>query len=663
MTYMFKWSYALMLSATVATTLSLSSCGDSAAKKAEKRTADLGFVSQLPKDTGVVLGYYNTNEMWQKMRGSTLARVFWNMEESSEEDTDLTKPIPVHPLEVMIQNIVGKEVVVAMTGDVAGKMKVWGELGTAGNELNMSALQGKEAEKKVQAKVMEIITRLEIPTTLVALKNDSGNYDLIKTSLQAAADKVNKKKAGIAESVTHKIGNFSFEGYKVNVASLLEDMIGKSDRCPFEAKSLEALKNKSAYLLMSRMGDNTVFVLSEKLEGITLSSSPAESLAATEEFAFMDQYEGKKPTVLAYAAKPVMDAYVAYSKESFNSLEPMLTALINDNAGQMQINSTKFMASLHAIFKGYSEMIDCTLRDTQSMGLFGWWDKGLKLEWHGLPMAPYNMQQTLRFNGIPADPSTVLYYEVNCTQEYTDISWRLVGNVGDLVINGVDAGLTSSFMGMMVGQYKPVYEMVRPSLIKMGQSVMMLGTQGIGTDCAVAVGSSDEQSPIRLALMSDVKSQDMIRQGWKGISDSANEVGTKLMAESWDMLVPTVQTTPMKVEGQEFSFSETNPLVGVPMPVTFASALSDKNLAYGVGSSYVRSLLPFAIKPSTVPYKGLSYYVNFSALTKGISSLMGEDVTEVAPVLDAVNEDMKSIDGGIIEREGKPIFTFYLRTE
>lgn len=660
---MFKWSYALMLSATVATTLSLSSCGDSAAKKAEKRTADLGFVSQLPKDTGVVLGYYNTNEMWQKMRGSALARVFWNMEESSEEDADLTKPIPVNPLEVMIQNIVGKEVVVAMTGDVAGKMKVWGELGTAGNELNISALQGEEAEKKVQARVMEIVNRLEIPTTLVALRNDSGNYDLIKTSLQAAADKVNKEKAGTAESVTHKIGNVSFEGYKVNVTSLLEEMIKSSKKSTFDAKNMEALKNKSAYLLMSRMGNNTVFVLSEKLEGITLSSSPAESLAATEEFAFMDQYEGKKPTVLAYAAKPVMDAYVAYNKDSFNSLEPMLTALINDNAGQMQINTSKFTASLQAIFKDYSEMMDCTFRDTKSVGMFGWWDKGLKVEWHGLPMAAYNMQQTLRYNGIPADPSTALYYEVNGSQEYMDISWRVFGNLGDLIINGADAALASPVMGMMAGQYKPVYETVRPSLIKMGQSVMMLGTQGIGTDSAVAVGSSDEQSPIRLALMSDVKNPDMIRQGWKGISDSANEVGTKLMAESWDMLVPTVQTTPMKVEGQEFSFSETNPLVGVPMPVTFASALSDKNLAYGVGSSYVRSLLPVAIKPSAVPYKGFSYYVNFSALTKGISSLMGEDAIEVAPVLDAVNQDMKSIDGGIIEREGKPIFTFYLRTE
>lgn len=660
---MFKWSHFLMLSATVATTLSLSSCGDSASKKAEKRTAELGFVSHLPKDTGVVFGCYNTNEMWQKMRGSALARVLWNMENSSGKDADLSKPITVHPLEVMIQNVVGKQVVVAMTGDVAGKMKVWGELGLAGNELNISALQGEEGKKKALEKVMEIIIRLEIPTTLVALKNDSGNYDLIKTSLQAASDMKNKEKAGTSEPVTHKIGNLSFEGYKVNVGSLLEEMITSSKKSTFDAKSLEALKNKSAYLLMSRIGGNTVFVLSEKLEGITLSSSPAESLAATEEFAFMDEYVGKKPTVFGYLSKPVTDAYVAYNKDSFSSLEPVLTALINDHAGQMQINTSKFTASLQAIFKDYSEIMDCTFRDTKSMGIFGWWDKGLKVEWHGMPMAPYNMQQTLRFNGITADPSTVLYYEVNCSQEYTDISWRMFGNLGDLIINGADAALASPLMGMMAGQYKPVYETVRPSLIKMGQSVMMLGTQGMGTDCAVAVGSSDEQSPIRLALMSDVKSQDMIREGWKGISDSANEVGSKLMAESWDMLVPTAQTTPMKVENQEFSFSETNPLVGVPMPVSFASALSDKNLAYGVGASYVRSLLPVAIKPSAAPYKGFAYYVNFSALTKGISSVMGEDAIEVAPFLNAVNQDMKSIDGGIIEREGKSIFTFYLRTE
>lgn len=654
-----------MLSATVATTLSLSSCGDSAAKKAEKRTAELGFVSQLPKDTGVIFGYYNTNEMWQKMRGSALARVLWNTQESSGKDADLSKPIPVHPIEVMIQNIVGKEVVVAMTGDVAGKMKVWGELGNAGNEFNIYALQGEKGQKKAQSKVMEIITRLEIPTTFVALKNDPGNYDLIKTSLQAASDKLNKEKTGMSEPATHKIGNLSFEGYKVKVVSLLEEMVKSKDQSFFDVKTMDSLKNKAIYLLMTRMGDNTVFVLTEKLEGITLSPSPAESLAATEEFAFMDQYLGKKPTMLAYVSKPVASAYVVYTKDTLTQMGSNLVEMVNTDIRQMAIDTSKFTVSLQAIFSDYSKMMDYSFKDVNSTGMFAWWDKGLKVEWHGMPTSAYNMQQTLRFNGIPADPSTAIYYETNFSQEYTNMAWSLIGNVGDLIINGADAALASPVMAVMAGQYKPVYEKVRPSLIKMGQSYVMLGSEGSGTDYALAIGSSNEKNPIRLTMLNDVKSQDKIRQGWKGISDSANEVGTKLMADSWDMFVPSVQTTPMKVENQEFSFSETNPLVGVPVPVTFASALSDKNLAYGVDASYVRSLLPAAIKPSpsAVSYKGLAYYANFSALTKGVSSVMGDDASELAPVLNAVNQDIKSAEGGIIEREGKPVYTFYLRTE
>lgn len=655
---MFKWSYALMLTAAVSVA-SLSSCGDNAEKKAEKRVADLGFVANLPQDAGFVVGFYDTNELWQKLRNSPLARTVFNMNEADGKNLapeQLLAAIPAHPMETLVQNIVGKEVIIAQTGDVASKWKTWGELAVAVNELQFGS------DEAVKAKLDEVASRLEIPTTVVALKNDEGNFTIIKTALQGQIEKLNKEKAGAAEPVTHKVGDISLEGYKFNLKALVGDLKDRAE-CPVSVETQNKVLSRPVYALLGRIAGNTVLVVTEKLESVSFASSPGKSVAAREGFAFMDQYLGKKPVVVNYVDKSVVDAYMAYNKTSMAQMENMAQTGLKELSKEYQFDSAKLSSSLTVLFTDYMNLVDHSLVGMSDIGTFGWWDKGLKVECSGLPSSTYNMDQPLKFAGAASDPGTVMYLEQSFSSEYVNLSWKFASSMGDVFMDAADTAFSAASLQAMVGQYKPIYEAGRPSLISIGQGYKTLGKQGLGSDVALLLGTPEGQDYVKLSIVADVKSKDKVKEGWTQISKSANEWGGKSLKGMWDMFVPAVQSSPMVVNGQNFDFAETAPLMGVPVPVTFASSLSDKTLAFGVTASYIRTSLESALKAPAAEAKGYAFRLNMSPLAKGIMSVAGDSGAEVAPVIKAASEGVQSIEGGIINRDGKCIYTFYLRTE
>lgn len=655
---MFKWSYALMLTAAVSVA-SLSSCGDNAEKKAEKRVADLGFVANLPQDTGFVVGFYDTNELWQKLRSSALARTVFNMNEAEGKalsPDQLLAAIPVHPVEILTQNIVGKEVIIAQTGDVASKWKTWGELAVAINELQFGS------DESAKAKLDEVASRLEIPTTVVALKNDEGNFTIIKTAFQGQIEKLNKEKAGAAESVTHKVGDVSLEGYKVDLKALVGSLRDRAE-CPVSVETQKKVLSHPVYALLGRIAGNTVLVVTQKLESVSFASSPGKSVAAREGFSFMDQYLGKKPVVVNYVDKAVVDAYMSHNRATMVQMENVAQTGLKELSKEYQFDSAKLSSSLTVLFTDYMNLVDRSLVGLSDIGTFGWWDKGLKVECSGLPSSTYNMDQPLKFAGAASDPGTVMYLEQSFSSEYVNLSWKLASSMGDVFMDAADTVFSASSLQAMVGQYKPIYEAGRPSLISMGQGYKMLGQQGLGSDVALLLGTPEGQDYVKLSIITDVKSKDKVKEGWTQISKSANEWGGKSLKGMWDMFVPAAQSSPMVVNGQNFHFSETAPIVGVPVPVTFASALSDKTLAFGVTASYIRTSLESALKAPAVDAKGYAFRLNMAPLAKGIMSVAGDSGAEVAPVIKAASEGVQSIEGGIINRDGKGVYTFHLRTE
>lgn len=659
-----------MLSAT-AIALCFSSCGDKSISSPNKRVEHAGFIAKLPQDTGFISSVYEPKELWLSLRNSALAQALCaRVENDNETAKEGEKLLPsITAKEDIILQIMGQEILVAQYGDTAAQLNNWGEyllfIQSCFQDITMNDghITLSDAEK---AQLTALNKKTSLPSIVIALKNEDMAFSLLKASLDEKINKLAKNNIKGITKTEHTVNSVVFSGYKFDgspLASAIDDSQGSS---PIIKESLtEILKGKNAYLLLGRIDGYSVLFLVDELSKVKLAETPTSSIINSPELAFLDNYTGKKPVSISFVSSDITQALLSFSKKSnINSWERLIEQTTELMPKLSPEQSAELSKTLKATTTKYQALLNYSMQDTTSIGIWGGKEQGYKFDIWGMPTNAYNLEKPLLFAPRFNTEDTFLYCEANSSDKYAELEWNFVDQLGENIITFADIAFSSPEQASK----KALYDASKSSIIEIGKNFKTMMVNGLGNDAAFLMSPlSDVKSPLSLSLLCEVKNREQFLTGWNNIRQASNKLGTQFMQDQWTAMLPVITQEKLGTGGDAMTLytipAPFPPLEGWLSP---SSALNANMVILGSSSAEVKSLITKSNTSKATPSnpsspKGFVFSFRMEPFVKSFKKL--GLAQRIYPYIDAAQKDFKGIHSGIETVNGKTKFTIHLITQ
>jgi hypothetical protein len=402
---------------------------------AEERGAKLGFVRHLPQDSEVVLSFHNGTKTADRVKASKLWKLVQqqmgavgmgmgpadqeDMEKEAEAQEDgavveaAPAADPVAPGEekepVGPAGLFGTEFTMALGKSSADQ---FGNLLTFNRRMGyfqmrsvakafVAAMKSGDASAITESfsngygpelakdlledpqSGIALFEKTKMPPVYLAFRTAEADRATAAQQVAAMVENVNLL-GEMVEPVEVQASGSTFQGFKI-LGTKVSAMMAE-DRESME-EDLEAAKvdqllavvsKKDIVIVSGTVGDYIVLFFGGSVDDLKLAGSASQSLVATDALAFTDAYASKELAAVVYGQKQGMDTLISAA----GGLSDMTDGLRDGLAGSDGLGDTR---DLEAMFKIVAER-EAALRaltGSDSLGMVGFFEEGLKLESYG----------------------------------------------------------------------------------------------------------------------------------------------------------------------------------------------------------------------------------------------------------------------------------------
>ena len=649
---------------------------------AEERAAKLGFSQYLPKDTEMVFSVYNAEQAGEQLKALQLYELIdknlgmggfvpedRGIEEEMLEDEDVVPPDAEQ----------GPDDADFEEGDMAASPSPWTILGQevtiafgkttseqAGNLLTLNRragyFQAKAFGRAAQAYAkngsMEdfsdaIINDMEGQGLLKSLLEDSqsGTAVLDKAvmpptyfafrakegELEQASQLINSGMAIFAmagemvEPVEIKVAESEFSGFKLlgeKIAEVLEmqrDDMDEELGDKLVDSIIGAISKKNLYVVTGTVGNYAVMMISGTEEGLTLASSPTDSLLGTDEVAFADAFADKKLLALSYGGKELWNILM----NEAGGIGPYALGLSDGLSGGDGLGDTRDLQGMLQIVADREKAL-LALGSVNDLGMVAYTEDGLKIESFGgydNGAVNWDADTTLAHLGDSGD--NLLFLNAASNAAYDE----KMGEYAEAIVETVYAA-TVKFSSLNadapelaeVKQYTKLFdETFREDVVGLYSAISGDFAEGLGNESAIVIDLKgtvpaipglpqevvDQGKAPRITLIAPVTNRAKISSSW----DEINLRATSILGKVSEMAEEEI---PM----QKPMSSEKDDMITWFFPFPFfqddflpSVTLNDKWFAASTSKTQAIDLINKAAAGGESG-KGVRFYVNFTALTQ-----------------------------------------------
>ena len=649
---------------------------------AEERAAKLGFSQYLPKDTEMVFSVYNAQQAGEQLKALQLYELIENnlgmgrfipedggIEEEMLEDEDVVPPDAEQgPDDADFEEddmaaspspwtILGQEVTVALgktTTEQAGNLltlnrragyfqaKAFGRAAQAYakngsmEDFSDAIINDMEGEGLLKSLLEDsqsgtaVLDKAVMPPTYFAFRAKEGE-------LEQASQLINSGMAIFAmagemvEPVEIKVAESEFSGFKLlgeKIAEVLEmqrDDMDEELGDKLVDSIIGAISKKNLYVVTGTVGNYAVMMISGTEEGLTLASSPTDSLLGTDEVAFADAFADKKLLALSYGGKELWNILM----NEAGGIGSYALGLSDGLSGGDGHGDTRDLQGMLQVVADREKAL-LALGSVNNLGMVAYTEDGLKIESYGgydNGAVNWDADTTLAHLGDSGD--NLLFLNAASNAAYDE----KMGEYAEAIAETVYAA-TVKFSSLNadapelaeVKQYTKLFdETFRDDVVGLYSAISGDFAEGLGNESAIVIDLKgtvpaipglpqevvDQGKAPRITLIAPVTNRAKISSSW----DEINLRATSILGKVSEMAEEEI---PM----QKPMSSEKDDMITWFFPLPFfqddflpSVTLNDKWFAASTSKTQAIDLINKAAAGGESG-KGVRFYVNFTALTQ-----------------------------------------------
>ncbi|TAE77105.1 MAG: hypothetical protein EAZ65_00615 [Verrucomicrobia bacterium] len=403
-----------------------------------QRAAMLGIVGRLSKDTESVMAIYDGREIVNRLKSLKawqLVREIAQEEGEADPEEEIAEPAEV------AGKFIGQEIFIATgkgtTPQFANliqlnkrsnyyQMRVMVEaFASATKSGELSDIEDKDSKvmeglAKELGKEMGLLESAMMPPILLGLKaSDAETLAEAQQNLAGSLDSLPIFMPEGLSPIEFTKGGVDFKGYKLagtfiadQVAAAREE-IEKTLEAADVDRMIEALKTKNLVLAHGSFDNYLMVYLGDSEEGCPLVEKLEDSLAANDDIAFVDGFEGKKLAGFVYGEQGIAKAAVV------GSLNDLALGVRDGLAETDAFGDTRELASLLEMI-GEKESALLSLAKTESLGGLIVLEDGVKFElFGGTDRGAIDHAASHQLAGLGSGEDVLLFSNWVATPEYS----------------------------------------------------------------------------------------------------------------------------------------------------------------------------------------------------------------------------------------------------
>ncbi len=534
-------------------------------------------------------------------------------------------------------------------GMAAGTVDGWIEVASgAALEALRQVGDPRACEEKLIADVKAFIPSVKVAPQYAVVTCKPGGENVLEKMFNQAVQRL-ADEAGKHENSLEKVEGNGFTGVKLDFAKALEE---ENDVTP---ALREALAGRAVYVLLRLQGNALIGVICENPEEISLASTPADSMLATDAVAEADPVLAKdllgllrvSPELQALGNAPSSSAAV----RAFASVISSVFNQLAEKDAAHQAAYAKAAAGVNALAAQYAAFMPAS---SQPATLQLWCDKGLHAVFSCDALGSSYKPAPLKHAAMADAPDTFVYAESTpCSWGATQLpSFEVVLTSLLDVAQGVAETLDASGREESLSYCKGIAQFL-PELCAFSSAA---GTVGSGLDGSwtVVMDSSQGHMPAvfgggaeatvsfpRLSVAAGVSDRSKLGDGWNAFVKAAGQVIGKLGGDPASVgMLPIV---PANV-GAATTYKVALPFFTPDFVPSLA--VSDDTLAIGTSDRLNAQLATAA--SGTTPFAGTLCSIRFAPLAKCLGSLADAMAPETPP---AAEPDPRAVAEAVLREQ------------
>ncbi len=526
-----------------------------AAKALDQRARSFGFAAQLPASTEMVLGVRNLkarldevgkSNFWKRF--TTLLDDFGNADFLNEEGLMMRQ---------VVDRVMGEDAFIAFADGSAKEFAALTEFSNLYNRIQYrmmfagirSGMGGgmvepdpetviKEALTMDDGKLLKVLTEVQLPPLIAGCRvtdNPGQILEQLDEMAQTAPPFVLVSSFNVA-------GMGEFKSWKIKAKDAFpegarQEMRDELKDADLAAKIEAAIDSKEVEFCYGQAGDYLIFSIGKNHDHLKFAANPGESLVSRGEFAFADEFTGKKIVAWSFAADELYQV-----NDPKASIDALFTGM-SEGLTMKGLGGPDFSATARELLK-LSGTLGVMLEVTASSRM------GVVFAENGLRGEALGGQEIY---GLDYDKELVLYdalpenalLKIGAieTPEARQAGMAFMKQLGAVLDEGMKALATveEGDLGQFAQQYKQMDPVLRPKLEKLWDLMENSFVPALGYEGALAVDL--EGSMPQLKGIAPVPPA-MIDKGKMPRIVSVSQVkDRKKLAESWEKLVPLINET------------------------------------------------------------------------------------------------------------------------
>jgi hypothetical protein len=364
----------------------------------EERAAKLGFVGQLPQDTGVVMSFYQGTRSLNRLKASKL----WGLT-GLPPGADQGDAAPAGPAALF-----NKEFTIALgkpVGEQTGNLLTLnrrlgylqmrslaralaeaarsGDAATLSESMNRFSMEMAGEFLADPESGVALLEQLKMPPLYLAFRTTPEMRESAAQQLAQLTEFLGMI-GDVVEPVEVEKAGQTFTGYKISGTKVSQSMAAGRENMEERLDSamidrlLAAIAKRDLVVLSGTLGDHAVLFVGASADDLNFAAATGESLAAGDALAFCDEHAAKDLVAITYgrqeAIKQMIDAAGGFSD--------MVNGLRDGFAESEGLGDTR---DIEALLRMVSEQETAlrALARTEGGGMVAFLEDGLKMEFCG----------------------------------------------------------------------------------------------------------------------------------------------------------------------------------------------------------------------------------------------------------------------------------------
>jgi hypothetical protein len=393
---------------------------------------------------------------------------------------------------------------------------------------------------------LAIMEKAQVPPVMVGFKMSDdeareGLLGMIDGGFQEMIEGGGPDGEDVLEAISVERGDAKFSGVRIigeKLSKLMEegreDMAEMMDPASIE-RLIKLVSEKNIVLLKGEHDGYIVFFAGSDVEELQIAASPADSMVARDEMAFVDGYVDKKLLYVNAVSKKLLDG-VAKDSSAMGSMAAGIKAGLEDSDA---FGDTRDMGVLLDLLIKQEKVL-LGLTKYSDMGVVVYREEGLKIETFGGTNAPAALLDVPHSYGSLAKRDGVLMFSNWVGDEgYSEKTMEYLDTIGEVAYLGAKRLSAFEIEEPEFAQFKEGFgmfdQMFKDDLMKLwkgvrgdlgaglgGEGAMIIDLEGgLPTVPGIPQVVADNGKAPRIGIVKPVTDRAKISDSWKNINEAA----------------------------------------------------------------------------------------------------------------------------------------------